>query len=160
MTDPKSHDALGGAHEPLSGSGRTHDPLGTGSQRPESDTSVMGLLRQLAHEVPALLTKELALAKAEVREAADTTKAGVAGVAGGAIVLLAGLIFLLLAAVYGLALYMQPWLAALLVGAVVTVVGFIMLQAGKKQFQPSHFKPERTLDALHKDKDAIQRKTP
>lgn len=139
---------------------KSNDPLGGPASRPEADTSVLGLFRQLAHEVPALLTKELALAKAELKESARTTKAGVAGVAGGAIVLLAGLIFLLQAAVYGLSLYMQPWLAALLVGAVVTVIGFVMLQAGKKQFEPSHFKPERTVDALHKDKDALQRKTP
>ena len=139
---------------------RSNDPLGQTAPRSDTDTSVLGLIRQLAHEVPALLTKELALAKAELQESARTTKAGVAGVAGGAIVLLAGLIFLLLAVVYGLALYMQPWLAALLVGVVVTVIGFIMLQAGKKQFEPSHFKPERTISSLQKDKDAVQRKTP
>lgn len=164
MIDPKSNDPLGRSNDPLGRSsdplGRTSDPLGAGTPRPDVDTSVVGLLRQLAHEVPALLTKELALAKAELKEASRTTKAGVAGVAGGAIVLLAGLIFLLLAAVYGLSLYLQPWLAALLVGAVVSVIGFIMLQTGKKQFEPSHFKPERTLDALHKDKDAMQRKMP
>ena len=36
--------------------------------RPENDTSVGGLLRQLTHEVPSLITKELALAKAEMSE--------------------------------------------------------------------------------------------
>lgn len=125
---------------------------------PETDTSVLGLIRQLAHEVPVLVGKELALAKAEIRASIETTKAGVAAVAGGAVVMLAGLVILLMAAVYALALVMAPWLAALIVGLVAMVVGFVMVQSGKKQFEPSHFTPERTMNSLHKDKEAIQRK--
>lgn len=125
---------------------------------PENETSAVGLIRQLAHEVPALLTKELALAKAEIKETVETAKAGVAAVGMGAIVMLAGLIIVLLAAVYALANIMQPWLAALIVGAVAMVVGFIMIQSGKKQFDASNLTPERTVSSLQKDKDAIQRK--
>lgn len=128
----------------------------TGSS--DGDTSVLGLIRQLAHEVPALVTKELALAKAEIKESITTTKAGVAAVAGGAVVMLAGLVILLLAGVYALAMIMVPWLAALIVGVVAMVVGFIMVQSGKKQFDASHLTPERTVNALNKDKEAIQRK--
>ncbi len=50
------------------------------------DASVVGLLRQLSREVPALFTKELALAKAELHNSLSTLKAGIAAVAGGAIV--------------------------------------------------------------------------
>ena len=125
---------------------------------PENETSAVGLIRQLAHEVPALLTKELALAKAEIKETVETAKAGVAAVGMGAIVMFAGLIIVLLAAVYALANVMQPWLAALIVGAVAMVVGFIMIQSGKKQFDASNLTPERTVNSLQKDKDAIQRK--
>ena len=53
------------------------------------DASVVGLLRQLSREVPALFTKELALAKAELHNSLSTLKAGIAAVAGGAIVFLA-----------------------------------------------------------------------
>jgi hypothetical protein len=136
----------------------TADSHARGNQVPESETSVLGLIKQLAHEVPALVTKELALAKAEIKESIVTTKAGVTGVAGGAVVMLAGLVILLMAAVYALAMVMAPWLAALIVGAVAMVVGFMMVQTGKKQFEPSHFTPERTVNSLQKDKDAIQRK--
>ena len=122
------------------------------------DVSVVGLLRQLSREVPALFTKELALAKAELQTSLTTLKAGIAGVASGAIVLLAGFIILLMSAVYGLSIVMAPWLAALIVGVVVMIVGFAMLQAGKKQFEPSHLKPDRTLDALNKDQEALRRR--
>jgi len=98
---------------------------------PEQDASVIGLLRQLSREVPDLFTKELALAKAELQASLTTLKAGIAGVAGGAIVLLAGFIILLMSVVYGLSLFMAPWLAALIVGVVVMIVGFAMLQSGK-----------------------------
>ncbi|MBT2339346.1 MULTISPECIES: phage holin family protein [Pseudomonas] len=125
---------------------------------PDNDASVVGLLKQLTHEVPSLFTKELALAKAELQASLATLKAGIAAVAGGAIVLLAGFIILLMAVVYGLSTVMQPWLAALIVGVVVMIIGFVMVQSGKKQFEPSHFKPDRTLDALNKDQEALRRK--
>lgn len=74
------------------------------------------------------------------------------------LLLLAGFIVLLMAVVYGLSTVMAPWLAALIVGVVVMVAGFVMVQSGKKQFEPSHFKPDRTLEALNKDQDALRRK--
>jgi hypothetical protein len=127
---------------------------------PEGDVSVIGLLRQLTHEVPALFSKELALAKAEMETNLSTLKAGIAAVAGGAIVLLAGFIVLLMAAVYGLSTVLEPWAAALIVGGIVVVIGFIMIQAGKKQFDPSHLRPDRTLNALDKDQQALRSKMP
>ncbi|MDQ3202120.1 MAG: phage holin family protein [Pseudomonadota bacterium] len=133
-------------------------PGGRPAAAPENDASVVGLLRQLSREVPALFTKELALAKAELQASLTTMKAGIAGVAGGAIVLLAGFIILLMAVVYGLSMVMAPWLAALIVGVVVMIIGFTMLQSGKKQFEPSNLKPDRTLDALNKDQEALRRK--
>jgi len=137
------------------------DPLDTLPPAPPGEhdnTSIGSLLRQLTREVPELFTKELALAKAELQRSLTTLKAGTAAVAGGAMVLLAGLIILLMAAVYGLAYVVSPWLAALIVGAVTRVIGFMMLQAGKKQFDPSNLTPDRTLHALQQDKDALKRK--
>ena len=69
-------------------------------------------------------------------------------------------IILLLAAVYALSMVLVPWLAALIVGAVTVIIGFIMLQAGKKQFEPAQLTPDRTLHALQQDKDALKRKLP
>ena len=129
-----------------------HEP----AMNSQSDSSVGGLLRQLTHEVPSLITKELALAKAELSESLRATKAGAASVASGGAVLMGGFIMLLLAAVYGLSEVMEPWLAALIVGAVVTVIGLIMVSAGKKKFEASSFKPERTIHSMNKDKEAVR----
>jgi len=126
----------------------------------EEDNSVGGLLKQLAREIPMLFTKELALAKAEMRENLRATKAGVAAVATGGAVMLAGLIVLLLAAVYGLNNVLPSWLSALIVGAAAVIVGWIMVSAGKKQFAPDSLKPDHTIHSLHKDADAIRGRTP
>jgi xanthine/uracil permease len=124
--------------------------------RAENDSSVGGLLRQLTHEVPSLITKELALAKAELSESIRATKAGAASVATGGAVLLGGFIVLLMSAVYGLSKVMEPWLSALIVGGVVVVIGLIMVSAGKKKFEASSFKPERTIHSVNKDKEAVK----
>lgn len=130
-----------------------------GARLDESATGIGGLIRQLGREVPSLVTKELALAKVEITEAINATKTATGAVAGGGAVLLAGFIVLLQAAVYALNLVMDAWLAAFIVGAVVSVVGYAMIQAGKKKFEPSALKPERTLHSLQKDKAAIKEAT-
>ncbi|AWT10893.1 phage holin family protein [Stutzerimonas frequens] len=126
------------------------------TSHPDQDSSVGGLLRQLTREVPSLFTKELALAKAELSESMRATKAGAASVATGGAVLLAGFIILLMSAVYFLSTLMELWLAALIVGGVVVVIGLIMVSAGKKKFEASSFKPDRTIHSLHKDKEVVR----
>ena len=142
--------------------------LGAGTRAPgapshastSQDASVGSLLKQLAQEIPALFGKELALAKSEVRESMQATKAGVAAVAMGGAVALGGFLILLLAAVYGLSNVVEPWLAALIVGGITLLIGLGMVSAGKKKFEVQSFTPDRTLDAMRKDKNAVQERTP
>ena len=142
--------------------------LGAGTRAPgapshastSQDASVGSLLKQLAQEIPALFGKELALAKSEVREGVQATKAGVAAVAMGGAVALGGFLILLLAAVYGLSNVVEPWLAALIVGGITLLIGLSMVSAGKKKFEVQSFTPDRTLDAMRKDKNAVQERTP
>jgi hypothetical protein len=117
------------------------------------------LLRTLAHEVPLLLSKEVALAKREMQENLESTKAGAIAMATGGAVLLGGFIMLLLSAVYALSLVVDPWLAALIVGGSVVVAGLVMVMAGKKQFEADSLRPDRTMDSLKKDRDAVRRST-
>jgi len=119
------------------------------------DQSIGGLLRQLGREIPSLLTKELALLKAEARESVRTAGEGVAAVSSGGAVMLAGLVILLLAAVYALSNVLAPWAAALVVGALALLVGYMMVSAGRKKFSADELRPDRTINTLNKDKDAI-----
>lgn len=133
---------------------------GASTDAPHIEPSVGTLLKQLMREVPALLTNEIALAKSEMRENMQQTKAGMASVATGGAVLMGGFVMLLLAGVYALSNVVAPWLAALIVGAVATLIGFAMVQAGKKKLQSESLRPDRTIDSLRRDKDTIRGRTP
>ncbi|MGB7215180.1 MAG: phage holin family protein [Gammaproteobacteria bacterium] len=121
------------------------------------DARVVTLVRRLADETATLFTKELALLKVETTNAIRDTRSGVASIATGGAVLYAGFLFLLLAAYLGLSLVLEEWLAALIVGGVVALIGAIMLSSGKKKLDASSFKPEQTQAALQKDREMIKR---
>lgn len=126
----------------------------------EDRRSIPSLLKRLTDDVTTLFRKEIALAQAETSDALDRAKAGTGAIAAGGAVLFAGLIYILGAVVAGLAEVMEIWLASLIVGAVVAIIGYVMLQRGKRRIEPAALKPDRTTAALRKDKDMIQRRTP
>jgi uncharacterized membrane protein YqjE len=133
-------------------------PTNESSRVDREPDSAAGLLSRLMGEVSTLFRKEIALAKAEVSEAASEAKAGAVSLVAGGAILFAAVLVLLAAIVLLLAERMDPWLAALIVAVVVAVIGFVMIQSGKKKLDPSSFKPERTQDALRKDKEMVQRR--
>ena len=118
--------------------------------------STPSLLRRLVDDVGMLFAQELALLKAETTRAIGDLKAGAASIAIGGAVAFMGAIFLLLAAVYGLSNVMEPWLAALIVGGVVTLIGIIMLASGRRKLEPAAVAPRRTAAALRKDTEMIK----
>jgi hypothetical protein len=124
---------------------------------PSRGRSAADLLKQLLGDVTLLFRKELALAASEVSQSVDAAKTGAVSMATGGAVLYAGILFLLGALTLWLATMMASWLAALIVGGVVTVIGLIMVMTGKKRVSASNFKPERTMDSLRKDKNAVER---
>lgn len=118
--------------------------------------SIPHLLRQLSDQITHLFTKEMALARSEVRQAVGRTKIGIGSVATGGAVLFGGFLVLLAAAVAGLTLVLSLWLAALIVGGVTAIVGAVMLGAGKKKLDASALKPDRTTESLHRDSDLVK----
>jgi hypothetical protein len=119
--------------------------------------SVIALLHRLTHELAALFRQELALAAAEVTRTLRKILAASATAAAGGAVLFAGLLVLLAAAVLGLSHIMADWLAALLVGILVCVVGIAALVAGTRAL-PETLRPRRSARSLSRDKDVLMRK--
>lgn len=129
---------------------RAHDPA-------RSRDSIPGLIKQLADDVSTLFRKEFSLARAEMREAAGEFKSGAASLATGLGLVISGILFVVLAAVFGLALYIPLWAAALVVGIAVLVIGMVTVKAQQKKLRPEAFVPERTVESLHKDRNAARR---
>lgn len=138
---------------PTPNSASNPDPMETYEGR----ESIPGLVRSLAGDLTTLFSKEIALAKAELREAANDVKTAVASMAAGAVLALGGVIVLLMSAVYGLDNFLQLWAAALIVGLAALVIGFILIKSAKGKVEPAAFKPERTVESLQKTKETAER---
>jgi hypothetical protein len=133
-------------------------PTGFAESPPERE-STTGLLSRVFSDFTALLRNEVALAKAELSESATRAKAGLAALIGAVATLLAGSLALLAAVILGLAEVMAPWLAALIVGVVITGVGVALLVAAKKKLVPPHIEIDRTRAAVRSDVDVLARRT-
>lgn len=127
--------------------------------REHGTESIADLIRNLATDLSALLGKEISLAKSEVRESVSEVKTAVGAIATGAAISMAGLVVLLMSAVYGLSNVVEPWLAALIVGAVGLLVGYMMVSSAKKKMSASSVVPDRTLESVTKDKETLKRET-
>lgn len=121
-----------------------------------ADVPVGQLISDITRDMSTLLRQELELAKAEVT--AEATKTGkAAGMLGGAG--FAGymvLLFLSIAAWWGLANVMDEGLAALLVAVVWAVIGAVLYTTGRSRFRKVHPKPERTVDTVSQIPDALK----
>jgi xanthine/uracil permease len=121
--------------------------------------STPGLLSRLFSDFTSLLRNEIALAKAELSDSTDRAKAGFAALIGAVATLLAGSLVLIAALVLGLAEVMKPWLAALIVGVVITVIGIVLMVAAKKKLLPPHVEIDRTRASVRSDVDVLARRT-
>jgi Putative Actinobacterial Holin-X, holin superfamily III len=121
------------------------------------NATALGLIRHFMDELTTLFRQEVALVTAEVTGAIGKLTAGILSIVTGGAVLFAGFLVLLAAAVLGLANVVAPWLAALIVGVVVSATGLIMVLVGRKAADPSALKPERSVESLRKDKAVLTR---
>ena len=121
--------------------------------------SVAGLLTRLMDDALALANNEIALAKAEARGALNDVKKSIApfAIAGG--VLLAGALTLVAALVLALAEVMAPWLAALIVGFGLLLIGWMLLKAGQHKVANLGSRLDRTQNSLQKDATVVARRT-
>lgn len=135
-------------------------PAAAAANGDRESQSAFGLLRRLTDELSTLLRQELALATTEISRSMRVMLAGTASVAVGGAVLFTGLLAMLAAAVLGLATVLHPWLAALVIGAAVALIGIALVLLGIRSFNPTTLKPARTAESLRRDKDVLTRRQP
>lgn len=115
------------------------------------------LIADFAGETSTLLTQEIELARAEVGQ--QVSRAGrAAGMLGAAMVLaLCGLGALTAAAVAGVALAFDLWLAALIVGGGILLVAGVVALIGRARLR--HVAPpvpQEALSGVRRDMEAVQ----
>jgi drug/metabolite transporter (DMT)-like permease len=119
--------------------------------------SVSELLRDLATDVSALIRQEITLARTEAQEKVNQTMVAVMSIVAGALIAFAALIILLDALVYGLTeAGLERWLAALIVGVVVALIGFLLVRKGQSDLSASRLAPERTAANVRKDLNLVK----
>lgn len=115
------------------------------------DASVGTLIGNLLSDTNRLVRDEIRLAKAEAGQKVTQAKSGAISLAIGGALLLLGAIYLIQAAIYALALIMPGWLAALIVGGLIAIIGLVMLKSGQKKLQADNLKPTHTQENLRRD---------
>ena len=122
--------------------------------------SLISLFSDLWRETSRLARAEAELAKAEISEKVSEVGTGIGAIAAGGAILFAGFIVLLFAAVGALELMLQTehaiWLAPLIVGLIVMIVGYIALKSGRKELSASNLTPERTIESVRRDAQLVK----
>ena len=117
------------------------------------------LLTQLATHSAALVRDEMALAKQEMRESVRSLRTGIATLAIGALIGWIALLTLAAAAVIGLANFMHPGYAALVVGVGLAIVGGNIVLVGINRLKQTNLVPEQTMETLEEDKQWLKELT-
>jgi len=118
---------------------------------------VAELVQQLSQQTATLVRQELQMAQLEMKEKGKRAGIG-AGLFGGA----GGLAFyglgvLLAAIVLGLATFLEPWIAALMVAVVLFAVAGVLALTGKKQVeQATPPAPEQAIASTKRDVDEVK----
>jgi xanthine/uracil permease len=118
------------------------------------ERSLGDLFSDLSRETTTLVRQEVQLAKAELTQSATEAARGIGMLVAGGAVAYAGLLFVLLAIVFGLIeAGWDPWLSALVVGVVVVVIGAILVLRARESLNPANLAPRRTVETLKEDQE-------
>ena len=128
------------------------------------ERSIGQLLKDLRDDTTTLLRQEVELAKAEMTEKAARAGRNLGSVAIGGAVAFLGAIALLGFAVAGLtslfSQLMSPgvavWLAPLIVGAVLALVGYSMIKKSLETLKRESIAPTKTTQSLQENKEWLK----
>jgi len=118
----------------------------------QNERSLSDVLHDIVGNVQEIVRSEVRLATGEIKEeVAQAAKAG-RPLGAGIVLGLYGFGLLLMAAVCALTLLVAAWLAALIVGGVVSLIALILINIGKSRLEIIR-KPERTIESV---KESVQ----
>ena len=126
-----------------------------------SDDRPLGeLFGELTRQMTTLVRQEVELARTETTEKVTRSARNAAMLAVGGAVIYAGVLALVAAAVFLLATLGLPgWLSALIVGAILAVVGYLVVQRGLQGLKSADLAPRRTIETLKDDAELLRGRT-
>jgi uncharacterized membrane protein YqjE len=136
------------------------DPQGgrDASAREGGEASTGELLSRLSSEVSQLVREELRLAQIEVTGKAKKAGLGVGMFGAAGVLALYAVGVLIATAILGLAVAVDAWLAALIVGVGLLAVAGIIALLGKKRVQEAAPPvPSRAVDSVKRDIETVRR---
>lgn len=126
----------------------------------QQEPSIVELLRTAIRDAQDLVRKEVALAKAELREEGRRLASAIALLAGAAVMGVLALVFLLTTAALGLAdaLEWAPWAGYAVVTGLVLVIALVLALVGRSRIAAARPLP-RTMETLKENSEWIRART-
>lgn len=125
-----------------------------------SDRSFGDLFGSLTSQLGQLIHKEVELARTEITANAVRTGKNASLIGVGGAVAYGGFLAIVIAAIALLATVGLPtWVSALVVGVVLVVVGYVLIQRGRSQLEARSLAPTRTIDTLKEDAEWAKDRT-
>jgi hypothetical protein len=122
--------------------------------------SLSELFSELSRESSTLMRQQIELAKVELSDKMSRLGAGLARVVVGGLLATGGLLVILAAVVLGVvAMGVPAWLAALLVGLVVSFVGYLLAQQAIAAMGREDLAPRTTIDTLKESAEWVKSPT-
>ncbi|OGW37932.1 MAG: hypothetical protein A2010_13180 [Nitrospirae bacterium GWD2_57_9] len=125
----------------------------------KDEKSLGSLFSDLTSEMQRLVRDEITLLKSEMSHKITRGAKDLSFLAIGAAVLYAGLLAVVAAAVFLLALAIPIWISALIVGAIVLGIGYFLIKKGMADLKQTDFTPRETISTLKGDKEWLKKRT-
>jgi hypothetical protein len=125
-------------------------------QQVMDDRSLGELFDQLRDQASSLISQEVRLAKAELGQKSAQAGKAIGIVAVGAFVAYAGFLALIAGIILVLGQAVPVWVAALVVGVIVALIGYLVIQKGLNDLKAESLKPQQTMASLRENKEWLQ----
>ena len=129
-------------------------------QERSDDRSLGELFSELTRQMTTLVRQEVELARTETTAKVSRIVQNAALLAVGGAVIYAGVLALVAAAIFLVATLGVPgWVSALIVGALLVIVGFLLVQRGLSALRADDLAPRRTIETLKEDAELMRGRT-
>jgi predicted phage tail protein len=119
----------------------------------KEERSIGELFGELTQDMTLLVRQEIQLARVELEQKTSRVGTEVGKIATGGFVAYVGALALIAALILFLVqvVHISAWVSALVVGGILAIVGFVMLQGGVRRLKNVDMTPRRTVETIKDD---------